>query len=419
MYIPPHRCNNSEECEGETHRWLSSPITPEEHELLFRSQQQKKEEEDTHKYYYWNDIPTLQTKMLEYLPRHYKDCEIFTPSQQQQQQQTLMDHVSYMEFRQPKTRLCKAYRVTLAYVQEKQWSHSPVHVQFFQGLLDCPPMQLGFHTLAVPGWCFCPLSLPAWCHKHRLGHLLEKARANYCHCERRSPNAFMDHVRDMQKPSQPVLLLRELHNLLQVFLEAYYDRYGDAHHSHHAMYPLQSDKYNHVMGRKFARLQRLLELGFEQRQRWQQETLAQQKKLQELQQVKQILKNVLHQEEVEWWEKQQSLFQHARGVLGIQTTAQERQPYGRIPYQACRQTYLSRVEEILVDHCLQTTGTQVRKVTLGGSSFRAMKRLWKKRDHPYLFEDSISDLEESFFVGMDASPHSGTFVVCCLLCDGL
>ena len=431
MYLPSSKSEANYEADI-MRRLLSSPIQPDEQELMhlhccsssIRNNNNSDNDEtdsDDDKTYFWNDIATLQSKMLEYLPMNHEKRLAF------QDAENAKADVSYMEFLQPDTRWCRAYRVTQEYLQKQQWSTSTVHTNFFHGLLDCPPMQLGFHTLAIPEWCYCPLSLPAWCHKNKIDPLFGGASKPYCSCKERSPNAFMAHVEAMKRrpipgvdPDRPVLI-EELHAILYVYLMAYYDHYLIPRLCHHGMYPLQSDKYNQGVSAKYARLSRWMELGLQKRERLQREMLEQQKKLQEMQKIKEILHKVLHKKEMEVRERRNSLFQKAHEVLGITDVdkAKERQPYSRIEYKACRQAYLTGTIELLFDHHIKYSsssssgGTKLKKVTFEDSSSEYMKRLWNDRDHPYLFEDSICEMEESFFMGMDASPNSGKS---CLFC---
>jgi hypothetical protein len=424
MYIPPafHRFNLNADEEFDatnTVQLLETPMTPDEQQLLFPAEDNK---------YYWNDIPTLKREMLKYLPTHHHETrKIF------QNDELLRQNVSFMEFRQPKTRLCRAYRATTAYLEQQNWSNSTIQVNFVRGLIDCAPMHLGFHTLAIPQWCYCPLALPTWCqtyqieipvdtpadnHHHRNRnwqphHRNRGPQVFYCKCHQKAPGAFLDHVRDTKRPSkekEPLrpVVMEQLHNLLYVFLQAYYEHYLVHWKQHDAFYPKDSDNYKLVVGRKFARLQRYRELGIQRREKLQQETLEQQRKLEQAQKVREKLREILHREEIALMQKRNAFFDRVQGVLGIRTdkrTAQERQPYSRITHAACKMEYGSYVQDILVDHYVYRCDSkkEYKKVCFADSSFEQMELLWKKRTHPVLFGDFINQLTESFFVGMDAS----------------
>jgi hypothetical protein len=403
MYIPPafHHFNpNADEEFDATDivKLLEFPMTPEEEQLLFPAA-------DNH--YYWNDIPTLKSEMLKHLPTHHNTRKIF------QDDELLREHVSFMEFRQPKTRLCKAYRAVTAYLEAKNWSHSTIHVNFARGLIDCAPMHLGFHTLAIPEWCYCPLALPSWCQKYQIGQL-EQSFCKKCH--QKAPRAFLDHVKSMKRrpignePDRPVVI-EELHYLLFVFLHAYYEHYLVHWKRHDAFYPKDSPDCKLVVGRKWARMLRYRELGLQRQEQLRRETLEHQKKLEQMQKVREKLQEILVREEIELREMRDAVFDRAQEVLGIRTdkkTAKERQPYTTVSYAASKMKCGGKIQNILVDHYVaRDSKKEYKKVCFVDSSFKQMELLWKNRTHPVLFEDSINQLTESFFLGMDASPSEG------------
>ncbi|GAX11953.1 hypothetical protein FisN_8Lh042 [Fistulifera solaris] len=433
MYIPPafhrYKPNADEEFDAtDTVKLLETPMTPEEEQLLFPAADNK---------YYWNDIPTLQSEMLKYLPEHHHDDtrKIF------QDDELMRQRVSFMEFRQPKTRLCRAYRAVTAYLQQQNWSNSTIHVNFVRGLIDCAPMHLGFHTLAIPEWCYCPLALPAWCHKYQIEihmnispdnnhhrnrnrrphHRHRGPQRFYCKCHPKAPRAFLDHVRDTKRPRKekepprPVVI-EQLHFLLYAFLHAYYEHYLVHWKQHDAFYPKDSDNYKRVVGRKFARVQRYRELGIQRQEKLKQETLEHQTKLEEVQKVREKLREILSREELAVRDKRDAIFDRAQEVLGIRTdknTAKERQPYTRITHGLCKMEYGSYVQEILVDHYVFRCESKkdYKKVCFADSSFEQMELLWKDRTHPVLFGQSINQLTETFFLGMDASSSKENDIV--------
>lgn len=438
MYLPPNPTIDADELyEIPTakqkqhgvlqHGLLQTPILPEEYELLFAraptaptaptTTDSTDETAPTKPLYYWNDRATLQRQMLNFLPSNSKStCEdraVFSSIDTQ----VMIDYVSFMEFHQPQQRLLKAYRETQAYLETKQWSTSSIHTHFARGLLDCAPMQLGFHTLAIPEWCLCPLALPAWRHKYNIN--ASPHELPLCKCYKRDPNAFMTHVRDIQKVGSQ--LVKDLHAILETFLTAYYQHYIVRHYWHEGMYPKESENYNTVVSRKLLRLKLWMDLGRAAQERLRQETEEKLAKLENNQRVNEILKTVLHREDLEHLEQDRSI-QQAAVVLGINPleSAKERKPH---PYRQCnlwREHYKSRVNEVTMNHFF-SRGNQRKMlchVLFKDSSWGYMEQLWKDRTHSYLFGDQIIGLECSFFIGMDASPdddEDGRYRTTCLV----
>lgn len=56
---------------------------------------------------------------------------------------------------------------------------------------------------------------------------------------------------------------------------------------------------------------------------------------------------------------------------------------------------------------LERSKPRKAKVKFDSSSYKYMEKLWRERDHPYLFGDDLLDQPASFVVGIDASPRRG------------